>query len=195
MEQDEDLTEEEKADNAVLAQIVQGWDSKRGSEDIRMRTSSLSIFGAALETNIGGIGPTLVSNGVDLCVSVLTLERQPEAGILRRAAVVVILNFVKALNDAKESNKSLGFGLTDDSRKDIHTTLEYVAQTDNDGLVQQHARDVAESLENWGIGSLLPSQGETTAPGLTQLAGLRINADGNLVDASGRPRPRIEEVE
>ncbi|KAL3960288.1 hypothetical protein ACCO45_005405 [Purpureocillium lilacinum] len=195
MEQDEHLTEEEKADNAVLAQIVQGWDSKRGSEDIRMRTSSLSIFGAALETNIGGIGPTLVSNGVDLCVSILTLERQPEAGILRRAAVVVILNFVKALNDAKESNKSLGFGLTGDSRKDIHTTLEYVAQTDNDGLVQQHARDVAESLENWGIGSLLPSQGETTAPGLTQLAGLRINADGNLVDASGRPRPRIEEVE
>ncbi|UNI19902.1 hypothetical protein JDV02_006045 [Purpureocillium takamizusanense] len=194
-EQDEHLTEEEKADNAVLAQIVQGWDSKRGSEDIRMRTSSLSIFGAALETNIGGIGPTLVSNGVDLCVSVLTLERQPEAGILRRAAVVVILNFVKALSDAKESNKSLGFGLTDSSRQDMHTTLEYVAQTDNDGLVQQHARDVAETLENWGIGSLLPSQGETTAPKLTHLAGLRVNEDGNLVDASGRPRPRIEEVE
>ncbi|KAJ6441833.1 protein required for cell viability [Purpureocillium lavendulum] len=195
MDQDEELTEEEKAGNAILAQIVQGWDSKRGSEDIRMRASSLSIFGAALETNIGGIGPTIVSNGVDLCVNILRLERELEAGILRRAAIVVMLNFVKALDDAKESGKSLGFGLTDDSRRDIHTTLEYVAHTDNDGLVQQHARDVAEILENWGIGSLLPNPSETAAPGLTQLAGLRVTADGDLVDASGRPRPRIEEVE
>ncbi|POR31716.1 RNA polymerase II assembly factor RTP1, partial [Tolypocladium paradoxum] len=192
---DEAITEEEKASNDILAQIIQGWESKRGSEDVRMRTSSLSIFGAALETNIGGIGPTLVSNGVDLCANVLTLERELEHGILRRAAVLVILGLVKALDSAKESNRCLGFGLTAESQADIKKTLDYVAQTDNDGLVQQHARDVMESLEDWSMGSLLPRQGEATAPGMTRLAGLHVNPDGAPVDASGRARPRIEEVE
>ncbi|KND94080.1 RNA polymerase II assembly factor RTP1 [Tolypocladium ophioglossoides CBS 100239] len=192
---EEAITEEEKANSNMLAQIVRGWESKRGSEDVRIRTSSLSILGAALESNIGGIGPTIVSNGVDLCANVLAMERELEYGILRRAAVLVILGFVKALDSAKESNRPLGFGLTAESRTDIKRTLDYVAETDNDGLVQQHARDVVESLENWSMGSLLPGQGEATAPGLTRLAGLHVNPDGALVDASGRPRPRIEEVE
>ncbi|KKP03882.1 hypothetical protein THAR02_04031 [Trichoderma harzianum] len=193
---DEEETPEQLANNEILAQIVQGWESKRGSEDIRMRTSALSIFGNAIETNIIGMGPTIVSAGVDLSINVLAMEPELEKGILRRAAILVILSFVKALDKAKESGQKLGFGLTNQSREDIQRTLSYIAATDNDGLVQQHARDVVESLENWGMASLLPSQAEASAvPGLTTLAGLHVNPEGTLVDASGRPRPRIEEVE
>ncbi|KAL7911136.1 hypothetical protein GGI35DRAFT_337732 [Trichoderma velutinum] len=193
---DDEETLEQTANNEILAQIVQGWESKRGSEDIRMRTSALSIFGNAIETNIIGMGPTIVSAGVDLSINVLAMEPELEKGILRRAAILVILSFVKALDKAKESGQKLGFGLTNQSREDIQRTLSYIAATDNDGLVQQHARDVVESLENWGMASLLPSQAEASAvPGLTRLAGLHVNPEGTLVDASGRPRPRIEEVE
>ncbi|KAL7941642.1 hypothetical protein V8C42DRAFT_360647 [Trichoderma barbatum] len=192
---DEEETPEEMADNEILAQIVQGWESKRGSEDVRMRTSALSIFGNAIETNIIGMGPTLVSAGVDLSINVLAMEPELEKGILRRAAILVILGFVRALDKAKESGQKLGFGLTNQSREDIQRTLSYVAATDNDGLVQQHARDVVESLENWGMASLLPSQAASAVPGLTRLAGLHVNPEGTLVDSSGRPRPRIEEVE
>ncbi|KAM0459350.1 hypothetical protein ACHAPV_005532 [Trichoderma viride] len=193
---DEEATPDEMANNEILAQIVQGWESKRGSEDVRMRTSALSIFGNAIETNILGMGPTLVSAGVDLSINILAMEPELEKGILRRAAILVILSFVRALDKAKESGQRLGFGLTDQSREDIQRTLNYIAATDNDGLVQQHARDVVESLENWGMASLLPSQAEANAaPGLTRLAGLHVNPEGTLVDAAGRPRPRIEEVE
>ena len=194
-DEDEDMTEEEKTTNHILAQIVQGWDSKRGAEDIRMRTSALSIFGTALETNIGGIGPTLASGGVDLCINILTLEPEIEKGILRRAAIMAVLSFVRALQKARESRRSLGFGLTDSSREDIMRTLQYIAGTDNDGLVQQHARDVVESLENWQVSSLLPEKDAEAPAGLGRLAGLRVTPGGNLVDASGSPRPRIEEVE
>ncbi|KAL7934864.1 hypothetical protein V8C35DRAFT_300017 [Trichoderma chlorosporum] len=193
---DEEETPDQKANNEILTQIVQGWESKRGSEDIRMRTSALSIFGNAIETNIIGMGPTLVSAGVDLSINVLAMEPELEKGILRRAAILVILSFVRALDGAKESGRTLGFGLTNQSREDIQRTLSYIAATDNDGLVQQHASDVVESLENWGMASLLPSRTEaSTVPGLTRLAGLHVNPEGTLVDASGRPRPRIEEVE
>ncbi|KYK55311.1 hypothetical protein DCS_07274 [Drechmeria coniospora] len=190
-----ELTAEERTNNDILARIIQGWESKRGSEDVRMRTSSLSIFGVALETNIGGIGPTLASDGVDLCANILTLEPELEFGILRRAAVMAVMSFVRALDEAKESKQSLGFGLTSSSRTEIQQTLAYVAQTDNDGLVQQHAHDVAESLEHWRLSSMLPSQGERTLPSLGRLAGLQLNLEGAVVDASDRPRPRIEEVE
>lgn len=190
----DELTEEEQAKNEILTQIVEGWESKRGSEDIRMRTSALSVFSSAIETNITGIGPDLVSAAVDLCVSVLTLERDVETGILRRAAILLILGFVRALDAAKQSGRRLGFGLTDQSREDITRTLKYVAVTDNDGLVQQHARDVVESLENWQLATMLPPESSIQEPGLGRLAGLTINRDQNL-NFAGTKRPRIEEIE
>ncbi|KAG8417647.1 hypothetical protein J3458_005140 [Metarhizium acridum] len=195
LDDDKQITEEEKANNDIMAQILQGWESKRGSEDIRMRTSALSVLGVALETNIIGIGPTLASNAVDLCINILVMEGDIEYGILRRAAVMAILSFVRALHQARESGRSLGFGLTDSSREDIQRTLIYVADTDNDGLVQQHARDVVESLENWYAGSLLPQPTETSTSGLARLAGLTINPEASTNQVSKQPRPRIEEVE
>ena len=194
-DEDEEMTEEEKANNDILAQIIQGWESKRGSEDVRMRASALSIFGTAIETNIGGIGPSLVSASVDLCINVLAMERELETAILRRAAILNVLGFVRALDKAKEAGRRLGFGLTDESREDISRTLQYVAETDNDGLVRQHAKDVIESLENWQMASFLPDQSHINPPELSSLAGLHVNPGGTLVDAAGRPRPRIEEIE
>ncbi|KAF9877591.1 hypothetical protein CkaCkLH20_04726 [Colletotrichum karsti] len=188
----DDVTEEEQAKNEILTQIVEGWESKRGSEDVRMRTSALSIFSTALETNIRGIGPDLVSIAVDLCVNVLTLEREIETGILRRAAILLVLGFVRALDDAKQTGRRLGFGLTDQSREDIMRTLKYVAVTDNDGMVQQHARDVIESLENWQLSTLLPHQ--SSEPGIGQLAGLAIDQDRSFPSVNTK-RPRIEEIE
>lgn len=195
VEDEEELTEEEKANNDILAQILQGWESKRGSEDVRLRASALSIFGTSIETNVAGIGPTLVSASVDLCINILAMEREMETAILRRAAILNVLSFVRALDSAKKSGRRLGFGLTDDSREDIMRTLQYVAATDNDGLVQQHANDVVESLENWQMAGLLPTQSQESGPALTNLAGLHVNPSGTLVDSSGRARPRIEEVE
>lgn len=192
---DDDIMEEDTANNEILAQIVKGWDSKRGYEDIRMRASALSIFGRALETNISGLGPTLASGGVDLCVNVLTLEPEMEKAILRRSAIVAVLSFVRALQQAKDAGRSLGFGLADSSRQDITRTLEYVVGTDNDGLVQQHARDVVESLENWQMTTLLPEQNAPESSGLGRLAGLSVNPDVGVPSASGPARPRIEEIE
>lgn len=199
LQDDDDELESEdeilEGDNEIIAQIVKGWDSKRGFEDIRMRASALSIFGRALETNISGLGPTLASGGVDLCANVLTLEPELEKAILRRSAIVAVLSFARALQQAKDSGRSLGFGLTDASRQDITRTLEYVAGTDNDGMVQQHARDVVESLENWQMSTLLPQQNAAEASGLARLAGLSVEPEIGLTSPSERPRPRIEEIE
>ncbi|KAI1411006.1 hypothetical protein F5Y13DRAFT_201749 [Hypoxylon sp. FL1857] len=199
-ELDDEETEEEKARNEIIAQIVSGWESKRGAEDVRIRASALSIFSVGIETNLAGLGPTLVQAAVDLCLNVLALESGAETGILRRAAIILILYFVRALADARESGRRLGFGLTDASREHIARSLEYVAQTDNDGLVQQHARDVVESLHNWQLSTLVPSVAETrdsVPASLAGLAGLDIGAASkpNLPSLEPVVRPKIEEIE
>ena len=199
MDMDENITEEEKANNDILAQIVQGWESKRGSEDIRMRTSALSIFGSSLEVNIAGIGATLVASSVDLCVNILTLEREMEQGILRRAAIITILNFVKAISQAREAKKSLGFGLTDQSREDIRRTLEYVAATDNDGLVKEHATEVVEILDilqSGAMGGLLSEQQAARGgSGLSSLSGLVVNPVTTINEDVVGKHPGIEEID
>lgn len=192
---DEEETEE-RANKEILTQIIGGWDSKKGSEDIRIRGSALSILAVSIETNLAGVGPALVTAGVDLSVNVLTVESGIEAGILRRAAVLVILAFVRALNKAKEEGRRLGFGLTEESQEDIKRVLIYVAETDNDGLVKQHASDVVEILDNWRLGSLV-SQVQEQAPGttLTRLAGLSVDPGRAAFADRTSSRPRIEEIE
>lgn len=188
----DDVTEQENMNNEILSRIVEGWESKRGSEDVRMRASALSILSSAIETNISDIGPSLTSAGVDLCLYVLTFELEVEKGILRRAAIIYILGFARALDGARREGRRLGFGLTDKSRKDIVRTLRYIAATDNDGMVQQHARDVIESLENLEMSDLLhrmPHEGGDIE------RVVRLGERLDLQGATYAPRPKIEEIE
>lgn len=196
LDDEEEENEAGKANRELLTQIVSGWDSKKGAEDVRVRASALSIFAVGIETNLAGVGPTLITAGVDLSVKVLTLESGVETGILRRSAVLVILSFVRSLHKAKELGKSVGFGLTEESQKDIKTVLGYIAETDNDGLVRQHAKDVIESLDNWQLASLVSqASASASATVLQGLAGLSINPNGATATTGRTSRPRIEEVE
>lgn len=197
------LSEEERVRNEVLERIVEGWESKRSSEDVRVRASALSVLGAAVESHVAGLGQGVVAAGVDLCVAVLQLEREIEKGILRRAAVLFVMSFVRALEGARRSGRTLGFGFGKEAQEDVMRTLRYVAETDDDGLVVQHARDVVESLENWQVVRLLPDDGESGGQGvlgvdggLTKLAGLEVDPERSATLRSGQgPRPKIEEIE
>jgi hypothetical protein len=189
---DEVLNARESQASEFLSQIVLGWESQRGTEDIRVRASALSILGSAIEINIEGIGSIITSKAIDLSIHILTLEPGPEKGILRRSAILLILSFIKGLDTASKEGKKLGFGLVGKSLEDIQRIVEYVASTDNDGLVKQYSRDVIESLQAWSMNVLIPSQRMDTE--LKELAGLSITPRG-VEDASGNFRPRIEEIE
>lgn len=196
-------TPEERLRNEVLERIVEGWESRRGAEDVRVRASALSVLGAAAESNLAGLGQRVAAAGVDLCVAVLQLEKELEKGILRRAAVMFILSFVRALEAARKDGRRLGFGFGEQAQEDVMRTLRYVAETDEDGLVVQHARDVVESLENWRLVRLLPEEGRSggqgvlgVGVGLTKLAGLAVDPERSASLHGGQTsRPRIEEIE
>lgn len=184
----------------LLSQITSGWESKRGTEDIRIRSSALAILGEAIECNITGIGSKPISMSIDLSIHILTLEPEVEKGILRRSAILLVMNFVRALDKARSEGKKLGFGFVGQSLDDMTRILKYVQGADNDGLVRQHARDVIEGIESWQLNSLIPTSNtggggiidNLSVSGIGNLAGLNITP---VSRNSNVARPRIEEIE
>ncbi|KAI0877152.1 hypothetical protein GGS24DRAFT_448958 [Hypoxylon argillaceum] len=197
----EEQTPEEQTRNALLARIVSGWESKRGSEDMRIRASALSLFASGLETNIRSFAPSLIDAALALSLDVLTLEAGVlEAGILRRAAVTVLLRFVYALGEARERGSHLSFGSGFTTKEeDVVRVLGYAEKTDEDGLVRQHAQDALESLENFRLVQLVPYQrDQDVTPSVVKVAGLDTTRPSLPVldaDERRRAKPRIEEIE
>jgi hypothetical protein len=185
-----------EAANEVIRKIVEGWEGTNKEDDVRIRTSALSIFGNAIETNITGIGASLTSAGVDLAMSVLTIERDAEKAILRRAAALIVMSLIRALDKAREQGENLGFGLVGESLDDVLRVLGFVRDTDADHIVRQHASDVIEGLDSLRANTILGFSASEKAGIMPQLelnslAGLSINPDR----ASASKSPRIVEIE
>ena len=221
--EDEDSESESPEKAAQAANIVAAWAAGASSDeepdDLRIRASAMSILATAVQTNIAGLGPSIVASAVDLALSTLTLESEEGAAILRRASVVLLLDILKAIDTAREKRGSgaLGFGF---SLSDEPTTnrssdrgpttvgnlpymlrvLQFVESHEMDAIVRGHVRALIESLEAWLEKSILwgiGAQGseEESEPRLElgdQIAGLDINP---LAGTSGAGRPRIEEIE
>ncbi|KAL4800706.1 hypothetical protein BDV19DRAFT_396230 [Aspergillus venezuelensis] len=221
---DEDGSDKETPEQAIhSANIISAWaaGSARDKEpdDLRVRTSALSVLATAMQTNIIGLGPAILSSAVDLALATITLEPDDESAILRRASAILLLDILKSLDEARENRgtQNLGFGLTlaDNSSNaypgpsegsignipHILRTLAAVEARETDSIVRGHIRILTESLEAWIEKSLLwgvgrhPS-GEADEPRFElgdQIAGLSINPLAG--SGEGATRPRIEEIE
>ncbi|KAL8719598.1 MAG: hypothetical protein Q9181_008044 [Wetmoreana brouardii] len=185
----DDLNDDEEGKiSEEISKVVEGWADTGREEDVRNRTSALSILGTAIETNIAGLGATITSTAIDCVLAILKLERSAERAILRRAAVMVIISIVKALDAAEERGHQLGFGFAGENLAEVITVLRYVEVTDEDEVVIGHVRAVIESLEAWQQKSML---------GLSRAREpqeARLTLDGERI--VGLPgRPKIEELD
>jgi hypothetical protein len=131
--------------------IVSGW-ADTPHEDLRIRTSALSILGAAVQTNPSGLGPRILTEVVDISLLILTQETTAESGILRRAAVVAISSVLNGLVKADEEDhegrtwRQDVWKVLEHRVKDLKRVLGYIRVTDVDGLVREQAGVVEENL-------------------------------------------------
>ena len=149
--------DDEEEDEALIShatQILTSWPSTNEAEDQRMRTSALSILGAAIETNPTGLGQRIISDVLDVCMSILTLETTVGASILRRAAVVCVCGILKALvglgGDGDGDGAVWREGVWEVVKGrivEIRRVVGYLVVTDGDGLVREQARVVMENLD------------------------------------------------
>ncbi|KAL4990119.1 hypothetical protein BDW68DRAFT_194964 [Aspergillus falconensis] len=214
---------------AHSANIISAWaaGSSRDEEpdDLRVRASALSILATAVQTNITGVGPSILTSCVDLALATLTLEPGDECAILRRASAVLLLDILKTLDDARVNRKTqdigIGFTLADESSRGfgqgeerrgpstigniphILRTLAGVEARETDLIVRGHIRVLTESLEAWIEKSLLWGVGRYAGDGREEY-GPRLELGDQIAGLKINPlvgkgghaeRPRIEEIE
>ncbi|GKZ35449.1 hypothetical protein AbraIFM66950_006111 [Aspergillus brasiliensis] len=212
-------SEEDEEQAAHSANILSAWAAGAASdtepEDLRVRASALSILASAIQTNILGLGPSVISSAVELALATLTLEPEVESAILRRASAILLLDILKAMDTVRETrgNRALGFGFSLSDTKSVGmdegaatvgniphmlSSLRFVESRETDSIVRGHVRVLVESLEAWLEKSLLwgiGARGEDEEPRLElgdRIAGLRVSPLSGRDEAT---RPRIEEIE
>ncbi|KAL1959135.1 hypothetical protein VTO42DRAFT_2922 [Malbranchea cinnamomea] len=223
-EVEDDSETEDPARAAYSQKILDSWAAgaagDESPDDLRVRTSALSILASAIQTNLAGVGCSVASSAVDLALSTLTHEPGPESAILRRAAVVVLLDIVKALDTARENGSELCFGFSFISTPgsqgpttstadngtaignvpEILRVVQYAESKETDAIVRGHIRVLIENLEAWMENYLLwgirardgHRDNEPRFELGDQIAGLDIQP---LSTSDRANRPRIEEVE
>lgn len=122
------------AEDATLLAAWTGADGDSDADDTRMRASALSILGAAIETNLRGLGPALALRALDLVTGTLRHERGPATAIVRRAAVMLARSFVSA-------------GAGADGLEELRDVLREVEGREGDMVVRGHVRAVLEELD------------------------------------------------
>lgn len=192
------IPKQEQEDNEILCKILEGWHGKRNSEDLRIRTSALAIFSTALQANVNAFSPSLISEAIDLCIMIMKVETSDSAAILRRAAIILILSLVQALDSGEQK---AAFTFVGSSVEDIREVLGYIEATDGDGLVRRHAVDVRESLANWRDKGLLDMIGNASTSndalgeGIGALRGLDIDPERSEPSGLRGGKMLIEEIE
>lgn len=80
-----------------------------------------------------------MNEAVDMAVNIMAMEPEYEKAILRRAAILLVMDIVK------------GGDLGLQGVEDVLRVLRYIEGTDNDGLVRENAREVIAMLERWRL--------------------------------------------
>ncbi|MCJ1395546.1 hypothetical protein MMC18_008432 [Xylographa bjoerkii] len=186
--------EVEDEETARIADVLSDWEDQDGEEDVRIRTSALSILGVAIENNIAGLDSTFLSGSIDLAIAILRIETRPEKAILRRAAALLLMSVVRALDKAEEEGQPLWFEFVEEGLGEVSEVLGYLRDMEMDEIVKGHEGEVIEGLARWRAKKLLGMNDERDGS-------IRFGLDGGLkgldvnLDRNDRPRPKIEEIE
>lgn len=138
---------QDQADRDVLLEIVQGWHDTNIEEDVRIRTSALSVLSSVIERRMGFLKQATIDAAMQFVIFVLTMETSEARSILRRAAVLVVMGLLRSLAGLIESGKEQVIRLSSKQEEDLARVIGWVKDEDADALVRDHAVNVLEGLE------------------------------------------------
>ncbi|KAF2631877.1 hypothetical protein BU25DRAFT_135353 [Macroventuria anomochaeta] len=197
-EPDGEASAADKADYEALSKIVKGWEDTGIEEDVRIRASAMSIFGTVLEKRLGFVGQATVDAGLQTALLVLTMETAEAFFMLRRAAVLVVMGLLRALDEALDAGENSSVGLGMKQQHEVERVLRWVRDEDGDELVRDHAASVVDGLETLRMKTLyrVRDEGMKLGPDLGLEGGLRgLNVRPDIDDGQGKRRMVVEEIE
>ncbi|KAK3203970.1 hypothetical protein GRF29_106g1237504 [Pseudopithomyces chartarum] len=190
----------EQAERDALLKIVQGWEDTGIEEDVRMRASAFSVLSSVLEKRLELLSQVTVDAALQMVLLIVTMETGQAKGILRRAAVLVVMGLLKGMDELLEDGKESAAGLEVKQTTEVERVMQWVRDEDGDGMVRDHAKSVIEGLETWKMKKLykIRDQGMGLGPNLglkgEMLQGLKIQPLAAQRE-SGRKGLMVEEIE
>ncbi|KAK7193755.1 hypothetical protein DPSP01_000309 [Paraphaeosphaeria sporulosa] len=160
----------EQAERDALFKIVQGWEDTGIEEDVRVRASALSVLGSVLEKRLELLSQVTVDAALQMVLQIVTIETAEAKGILRRAAVLVVMGLLRGMDGLLEEGKESVAGLGARQMEEVERVMRWARDDDVDGLVRDHAGNVVEGLETWRMKKLYKIRDE----------GLRLGPDLGL---------------
>ena len=183
---------------ARVAEVLSSWEGEEGEEDVRIRTSALSILGVGFETDATGMGPDILSMSIDLAVAILRIETAEEKAILRRASVLLLMSIIRGIEKSDEKDPKLNykFWFPGESINELMEVLGYLDTAEKDTIVRGHMGVVMQGVRDYMANEWRRSSeqeaGEVRFGLEWRLKGLNVNPERNTNE---RAKPRIEEVE
>ncbi|KAF2690997.1 hypothetical protein K458DRAFT_426388 [Lentithecium fluviatile CBS 122367] len=171
----------EQAERDALLRMLQGWENTGIEEDVRIRASALSILGSVMEKRLEFLSQVIVDAGLQMVLLVLTMETGEAKGLLRRAAVLVVMGLLKGMDALLEDGRESAVGLGVKQMEEVERVMGWVRSEDGDSLVGDHAGSVLEGLETWRMKKLY----KVREGGLG--LGHNLGLDGNLRGLDVRP--------
>ncbi|CAI5760350.1 unnamed protein product [Candida verbasci] len=107
--------------------------------DNNLRMSSMSLLGTCCKVNPLGI-VTNLETALDCAIGILNLETSKDEAIMRRSAIVLILDLILGTS---ESDK-IEFPST--YKEKVIVRLKYIVETDNDLLTREQAQKVLDTI-------------------------------------------------
>ena len=198
LEPDSEASAADQADYEALSKIVKGWEDTGIEEDVRIRASAMSVFSTILEKRVGFVGQATVDAGLQIVLLIVTMETIGAFFILRRAAVLVVMGLLRALDKALDADEDSSVGLGIKQQDEVLRVLRWVRDEDGDELVREHAASVVDGLETLRMKKLykIRDEGMKLGPNLGLEGGLRgLTVRPDVNDGLGKRRMVVEEIE
>ncbi|KAF1994581.1 hypothetical protein P154DRAFT_25846 [Amniculicola lignicola CBS 123094] len=164
----------EQADRDALFRIVQGWENTGIEEDVRIRTSALSILGTIFEKRLELLSQVTVDAGLQMVLLIMAMEGGAAKGILRRSTVLVVMGVLKGMDALLEEGKNGAVGMGSKQTEEVERVMKWARDEDEDDLVKSHAESVLEGIEIWRMKKVYKIRDE----GFT--LGANLGSEGNL---------------
>lgn len=188
----DDMTrEKEVRDNLAIQRIIQGWQGAGKTEDVRIRTTALSILGTIMEKAGSSLSSELVTSVVDLSLAILSVEAGEETSLLRRAVMKLFNAHVKALFTAQDTQSDVP-SIDGIKWLEVQSSLRLATQIDTDELVRNDASAVLQSLEELRMLQLVNQSTRSNVDANTLQLNKLHGIDVNLEDTLTNQRPRID---
>ncbi|KAJ4335894.1 hypothetical protein N0V95_008768 [Ascochyta clinopodiicola] len=203
-EADEEAWAADRSDYEALSKIVKGWEDTGIEEDVRIRASAMSILGTLFEKRVQYVGQATVDAGLQIVLLILTMEKAEALFLLRRAAVLVIMGLLRALDEQLDAGEHGDVDLGVKQQDEVERVLRWTKDGDGDELVRDHAESVMEGLETLQMKKLyrMRDDGMKLGPDLGLEGGLRgltvrpeMEGRQGGQGREGRLRMVVEEIE